>query len=412
MVDDADVTAVLSDLARTLATDFPVQAILDRLVERIVDILPIDAAGVSLISPSAAPRFVAGSDESAVRYEHLQTALGEGPCLAAYATHTPIVISDLREDCRFPSFAVSALKQGLRAVVTFPLGDDDRCLGALDLYRRSPGSLGVRDMSAAQTLADVATAYLLNAEARSARSDFVAAVSHELRTPVASITGFVELLLDEDVGELTDEQQSFVGAIGRNSVRLAALLDGLLNLNQLESRSERHPLLLVDLRDAVLAAELTLQRQIATRRLEVSFTIPDTLVPVQGNLTDLESVVVNLMTNALKFTRDGGRVSCVLDAGGDTARVKVSDNGLGIPLPEQRDLFTRFFRSSTAVSHAIQGTGLGLTIVSSIVRRHGGTIVVDSAHLQGSRFTVELPLAEAMSGVSARAVGTQAPQID
>jgi diguanylate cyclase (GGDEF)-like protein len=157
---------VLSEFARTLVTDFPIQGILDHLVKRIVDVLPIGAAGVTLISPTTEPRFIAASDESAMRFERLQTELGEGPCLAAYRTGTAIAVPDLEHDVRFPGFAQRALSLGLEAVFTFPLRDGDRRLGALDLYRDSPGALDDQAMAAAQTLADVATAYLLNAQIR------------------------------------------------------------------------------------------------------------------------------------------------------------------------------------------------------------------------------------------------------
>ena len=102
--------------------------------------------------------------------------------------------------------------------------------------------------------------------------------------------------------------------------------------------------------------------------------------------------MTNLVGNALKFTAEGGWVRCTLTTFAGTARIEIADNGLGIPKQEQRDLFTRFFRSSTAQAHAIQGTGLGLTIVDSIVRNHGGDISVVSEHLEGSAFTVNLPL--------------------
>ena len=141
MLTEDRLSDVLSEFARTLVTDFPIQGILDHLVRRIVDILPIDAAGVSLISATTHPQFIAGSDESAVRYEHLQTALGEGPCLAAYETDGSISIPDLELDDRFPRFAERALAEGLVAVFTFPLSNDDRNLGALDLYRRSAGGI-------------------------------------------------------------------------------------------------------------------------------------------------------------------------------------------------------------------------------------------------------------------------------
>src|SRR3954468_14979715 len=97
-VTEARLSHVLSEFARTLFTDFPIQGILDHLVRRIVDILPIDAAGVTLISPTSAPRFVAASNGAAMRFEQIQTELGEGPCLAAYRSEQPITIPDLTKD--------------------------------------------------------------------------------------------------------------------------------------------------------------------------------------------------------------------------------------------------------------------------------------------------------------------------
>jgi diguanylate cyclase (GGDEF)-like protein len=157
---------VLSEFARTLVTDFPIQAILDHLVGRIVDVLPVTGAGVTLISPGTDPRYVAASDEAALRFESLQTELGEGPCLKAYETGEPVSIPDLHDTDEFPAFTPRALEEGLVAVFTFPLRHGERQLGALDLYRISAGGLNAEEMSAAQTLADVATAYLLNAQAR------------------------------------------------------------------------------------------------------------------------------------------------------------------------------------------------------------------------------------------------------
>ena len=157
---------VLREFARTLVTDFPIQGILDHLVKRIVDVLPITSAGVTLISPGTDPRYVAASDDDALRYEELQTELGEGPCLAAYETGEAVSVADLSVESRFPSFTPRALEAGLAAVFTFPLRHGDEPLGALDLYRDTPGPLSAAAMDAAQTLADVAAAYLLNARAR------------------------------------------------------------------------------------------------------------------------------------------------------------------------------------------------------------------------------------------------------
>jgi len=166
MVHEDKLSAVLSEFARTLATDFPIQGILDHLVERIVEVLPVSGAGVTLISPGTAPRYIAASDDSALRFEQLQTELGQGPCLLAYQSGTKVAVPDLRLDGRFPLFAPSAIAAGLVAVFAFPLSHDGGRLGALDLYRDTPGPLDPRDLAAAQTLADVAAAYLLNAQTR------------------------------------------------------------------------------------------------------------------------------------------------------------------------------------------------------------------------------------------------------
>jgi diguanylate cyclase (GGDEF)-like protein len=166
VVHENKLSDVLTEFARTLATDFPIQGILDHLVERIVEILPVTAAGVTLIAAGKAPHYISASDESALRFERLQTEIGQGPCLTAYESGEPVAAPDLGTDERFPQFAPLALEAGLAAVFTFPLRHGDGRLGALDLYRDSAGQLDPHDMEAAQTLADVAAAYLLNAQSR------------------------------------------------------------------------------------------------------------------------------------------------------------------------------------------------------------------------------------------------------
>src|ERR1035437_7145399 len=157
---------VLSDFARTMLTDFPIQGILDQLVKRIVEILPITAAGVTVIAPGLRPHYVAASNAAALRFERLQTELGEGPCLVAYDTGKAVSIPDLSTEVLFPAFTARALDAGLAAVFTFPLHHGDLQLGGVGLYRETPGALSTEAMGVAQTLADVAGAYLLNAQAR------------------------------------------------------------------------------------------------------------------------------------------------------------------------------------------------------------------------------------------------------
>lgn len=151
---ERQLSSVLTDFARTMVTDFPIEAILDRLVERIVDILPVSAAGVTLIEPDSDPRYIAASNAAALEFEQLQTELGEGPCMLAFDSGHPVEVPDLRADDRFPTFAGRALAAGMAAVFTFPLHHGRRRFGALDLYRDVPGALSPEAVAIATTLAD------------------------------------------------------------------------------------------------------------------------------------------------------------------------------------------------------------------------------------------------------------------
>ncbi|KQQ43682.1 ATP-binding protein [Nocardioides sp. Leaf307] len=236
-----------------------------------------------------------------------------------------------------------------------------------------------------------------------AKTEFVSTVSHELRTPITSIVGFTEMLQDGSVVEPLPEQLRLFETIARNGERLIALCNDLLMLSGLDSddvtwRSEE-----VDLAACLGLVEDSVQPLLAGRDLTVTFETPTGPLHVLGDRPQLERVMVNLVSNAMKFTEDGGVVRARLSQEGDEAVLSVTDTGLGIPLDEQEDLFKRFFRSSTAHTEAIQGTGLGLAIVAAIVEAHGGRIRVRSAHLEGATFTVRLPLLH--SGGPNRPVG-------
>jgi len=188
MSDDLSLTEVLSEFIRTMLTDFPIQEMLDKLVGRTVQLLPITSAGVTLITDDDAPRSIAASDASALLFEQMQTELGEGPSLAAYLGGAPIVVADLAEERRFPKFAARSIVEGLAAVVALPLGYRDYQLGALNLYLDAPDRLDDRDMKTAQTLADVAAAFLLNAQIRhDLQQSFAQAAEDSLHDPLTRL---------------------------------------------------------------------------------------------------------------------------------------------------------------------------------------------------------------------------------
>ena len=166
MIRDDELFSLLSQFPSTLLTDFPIQGILQRLVEMIVETLPVTAVGITLISPTSTPHFIAASNDDALRFEHLQTDTGQGPCMLAYESGVAVTVPHMQHELRFPEFAAAAAGAGLAAAFAFPLRHKNYRLGALDLYRDRPGGLDDADLAAGQTLADIAAAYILNAQAR------------------------------------------------------------------------------------------------------------------------------------------------------------------------------------------------------------------------------------------------------
>ena len=225
-----------------------------------------------------------------------------------------------------------------------------------------------------------------------AKNEFVSTVSHELRTPVTSIVGYTEMLQDGTVVEPLEDQLPLFATIARNGQRLIVLCNDLLTLAGLDSESITWEAEEVDLGDALASAAAAVAPMLHERDLTVLWETAEEPVRVVGDPTQLERVVMNLVTNAVKFTEDGGVVRARVEVQGDEAVLSVTDTGIGIPAEEQSNLFQKFFRSSTAQKEAIQGTGLGLSIVAAIVSAHGGTIRVRSEHLEGSTFTVRLPV--------------------
>ncbi len=228
-----------------------------------------------------------------------------------------------------------------------------------------------------------------------AKDDFVSTVSHELRTPMSSIIGSAEMLADGVVGELGTGQQRMVEVIARNGERLLSLADDLLALAAFDRGGGSPRGDELDLRDVVAESVRTVQPPASGRHLAWEVELPPHPVVVVGDPSHLERAVTNLLTNAVKFTPDGGRIETTLsaDPGLRTATVTVRDTGRGIPSSDLDHVFDRFFRSEEAQEQAIQGSGLGLAIVKSIVESHEGRVAVRSTHGEGTAISISIPLA-------------------
>ena len=223
------------------------------------------------------------------------------------------------------------------------------------------------------------------------KQELVSNVSHELRTPITSISGYAELLTDGSLGDLNQAQLDAMQRIGRNTARLGLLVEDLLTLSRTESGKLELEHEKVDLRDVVHESRELIDELVRARALDLRIDLPAEPVVIVGDGTALERVVMNLLSNSIKFTPDDGHVRLSVSQNGEGARLVVADTGMGISAEDQEHLFTRFFRSTAATERAIQGTGLGLSIVHSIVSQHGGVVSIDSAKGQGTTVTVLFP---------------------
>ncbi len=241
------------------------------------------------------------------------------------------------------------------------------------------------------------------------KDQFVSLISHELRTPLSSILGYLELVMDDEDQPLTGEQRQYLTTVERNAQRLLRLVGDLLFTAQVDAGRFTLQPEDVDLTAIVRAAEETARVTAAARGVAVTVEAPEGGLTVRGDALRLGQACDNLVSNAVKFTPAGGRVTLRLAAGwqDDEGRVtaderpgcrpvaalSVVDTGVGIPAGEQGRLFTSFFRASTARRNAVPGVGLGLTITKAITTAHGGTLDVVSTEGVGTTFTMTVPAA-------------------
>jgi PAS domain S-box-containing protein len=228
------------------------------------------------------------------------------------------------------------------------------------------------------------------------KTDLVSTVSHELRTPLTTVVGHVEMLADGDFGALSANHRWAVQAIQRNC--LLTLIEDMLTLAKIENGGlglaitpTDASMLLADVWTA--AAPLA-----AAKAIDLQFDVPAGVPEVLADRSALERAVMNLVSNAVKFTPNGGAVRVSVRCDDNRAVFAVADTGIGMSAEDQERLFTRFFRSPAAMSMAIPGTGLGLAIVKKIVEDHGGTVDVRSAPARGTTVEFTIPLVAGTAG--------------
>jgi two-component system, NtrC family, sensor kinase len=400
----------LGEVSQALSSTLDVEAVLNTIVSRASQLA--GAAGCSIYEYNETAK------QSKLRATHIYDSefvealqatplrKGEGLMGRAAEMREPIQIPDITQPGAYQSSIRDTLIQfGYRALLSVPLLREDHIIGSLSFNRKAPGAFPAEVVDVLKTFATQSALAIQNArlfreiadksaqlEAASRhKSEFLANMSHELRTPLNAIIGFSEVLAEKMFGDVNEKQTEYLRDILESGRHLLSLINDILDLSKIEAgRMELEP---ADFHlPGVIENALILVRERASRRgITLGSTIDERLGLIRGDERKVKQVLLNLLSNALKFTPEGGRIYVGGRLDGEMAEVSVADTGVGIAPADQEAVFEEF-RQVGAAEKRVEGTGLGLTLSRKFVELHGGRIWVQSEVGHGSTFTFTLPL--------------------
>jgi len=224
------------------------------------------------------------------------------------------------------------------------------------------------------------------------KSDFVSNVSHELRTPLTSIKSFSELMIDDMDGMDTDTRKRFAGIIHDEADRLSRLITEVLDLQRMQEKQMKwHVEEEINLPEVVRTSVSLFSEMAKAMEVELGYEYKDGISPVSGDKDRLKQVLINLISNAIKFSKRKGEVKVKAEETPDGVLLSVSDKGIGIPVDKKHRVFERFYQVDSSATRQRGGTGLGLAISKEIVEFHGGRIWVESRPGEGATFSFIIP---------------------
>lgn len=222
------------------------------------------------------------------------------------------------------------------------------------------------------------------------RKEFVADVSHELKTPLTSIKGFSETLLDSDCDKETERH--FLSIINDNADRMEKLVQDLLMLSRYDSKRNNSKVIEFDLGELAKKCTEKFEIEVKKRNQELECFVTADVPPVQADRDGIERVVINIISNSVKYTPDGGKINVYVGYVHNDAYIKIKDTGIGIPKEDLDKIFERFYRVDKARSRQLGGTGLGLSIAKEIIEQNNGSITVESQVGKGTEVVIRIPV--------------------
>jgi signal transduction histidine kinase/CheY-like chemotaxis protein len=329
----------------------------------------------------------------------------------------PIVVPDLSQVELDPHLRILH-EAGWRSLVAVPMLREDQIVGSLIVRRQETGDFTEETVDLLETFASQSALALLNAQlfrelkeqsvelelASRHKSEFLASMSHELRTPLNAILGFSEVLLERMFGEINERQEEYLRDINGSGKHLLELLNEILDLSKVEAGRMELEYTSFDLPPLLDSAVSMLRERAALHGITMEVEVGDGVDGVYADELRLKQVLLNLITNAVKFTGDGGSVTVRAAREGAEIRITVTDTGIGVPEADRERIFESFQQGGRGSSRE-EGTGLGLTLSRRIVELLGGHMWLESEVGRGSTFGFAIPAGDRGHSAPADAAG-------
>ncbi len=399
----------LGDVGQAVSSTLDLETVLSTIVSRATQLAGMDGGQIYEYDESSEEFYLHTAehlpDDLVAALRAAPIRKGEGALGRMAMTREPVQIHDIRDGEHYQSRVREQLvRLGLRSLLVVPLLRDNHLLGGLSVSRKIAGEFDADVIQLLKTFATQSALAIQNARlfreielksrqletASQHKSEFLANMSHELRTPLNAIIGFSEVLSERLFGDMNDKQSEYVRDITESGRHLLSLINEILDLSKIEAgRME------LDLSDFDLATTvdntLSLVRERAQRRgIALNSTVEAGVTTVNADERKVKQVLLNLLSNALKFTPEGGAIDVRIHPNASDVEIAVKDTGVGIA-PEEQDSVFEEFRQVGSAAKKIEGTGLGLAISRKFVELHGGKIWVTSQLDAGSTFAFTLP---------------------
>ena len=415
----------LAEVSRLLASSLDYETTLTSVAEAVVPTLG-DWCAVDIVSPDGTIRRVASRHSDPAKLRWREAASGEpfdNPQAAAGAPNVirtgvtefyPSITDEVLTRVAHGSEHLAALRNiGFRSAIIVPLRARGRTIGAITLACAHARCFDERDLHVAEDLASRSAFAVDNAvlyqEARAAeqeaerararaelanqsKSAFLATMSHELRTPLNAIGGYAQLMEEGISGPITDKQREYLKRVRRSQEHLESLINDVLDFAKLEAGRLAFEYTSFTLAEGLSAVVALIEPQALAHQLRFELVGGDSRIRVRADRDKVLQIVLNLVSNALKFTPPGGRIAVEWSTEDGRAMIRVSDTGAGIPVDKLDAVFEPFVQVGRNTHGASHGTGLGLTISRDLARRMNGDLAVESTLGKGSTFTLVLPL--------------------